>query len=385
MAKLNIVTMILVIASLMGCSSTPTANVSINPHFLDMSFEGFQQVHVETEEEVFGLSDEARRFVIRKLQSKEDPTVRMETLVREVFDRTDFNLIYDGTANTIASETFANKTANCLSLSIMTYALAKEAGLGVSFQEIDIPEFWTRREGYSMLNGHVNLKIYQGMNPSRFYFDDRSMVVDFDPFSPKKHFPSHRANKSRILAMFYNNKGADALIQMDYKRAYAYFREALTVDNQFQSAWINMGILYRKTGHWDWAEKTYLTALALNDNNLTIMENMAVLYDTQGKHRKAHEIMETVRLKRRTNPYYHFIQGEQELEKGQYEAALVHYRKALSLDNSKHEFYFGMAKSYAGLGDFDKSQTYLKRAKRSAGFDDQKSRYQTKIDLLTSL
>lgn len=370
---------------LLGCSSTQTHVVNSSPHFLDMSFEGFEQYRIETEEEVFGLNEDARRFVIRKLQSKDDPTVRMETLVREVFNRTDFNLIYDGTANTVASETFTNKTANCLSLSIMTYSLAKEAGLGVSFQEIDIPEYWTRRDGFSMLNGHVNLKLYPSRDPSRFYFDNRSMVVDFDPFSPKKRFPAMRAGKDRILAMFYNNKGADALINENYKKAYAYFRQALLTDQQFQSAWINLGILYRMTGHWDWAENTYKTALALNDNNLTIMENMAVLYEAQGLDEKARDVMEQVRLKRRSNPFYHFIQGEQELESGEYEAALVHYRKAISLDKNKHEFYFGMAKTYASMGDVEKSQFYLKRAKRSASFDDQKSLYQGKLDLLTSL
>ncbi|XOV80610.1 MAG: tetratricopeptide repeat protein [Aestuariibacter sp.] len=385
MAKLKMYLLLLLTTTLLGCSSTQTPVIAANPHFLDLSFEGFEKYHIESEKEVFGLSEEARRFVIRKLQSKHDPTVRMETLVREVFNRTDFNLIYDGTANTIASETFANKTANCLSLSIMTYALAKEAGLGVVFQEIDIPEYWTRREGYSMLNGHVNLKLSQAKDPSRYYFDTRSMIVDFDPFSPKKHFPSVRAGRERILAMFYNNKGADALISGEFRHAYAYFREALIVDKQFQSAWINLGILYRMTGHWDWAEKTYSSALALNDNNLTVLENMAVLYDVQGLEKKAQKIMEKVHTKRRSNPYYHYIQGEQELENGEYELALAHYRKAISLDKSKHEFYFGMAKTYAELGDVDKSQFYLKRAKRSANFDDQKSRYQSKLDLLTSL
>lgn len=385
MTNLKIFPLLIVLVTLAGCVSTSTPVVQTNPHFLDLSFEGYEQVPVETEAEVFGLSEDARQFVIRKLQSKRDPTVRMESLVREVFDRTDFNLIYDGRANTIASETFANKTANCLSLSIMTYALAKEAGLGVSFQEIEIPEYWTRREGYSMLNGHVNLRLSQLNDPSRYYFDNRSMVVDFDPFSPKKRFPSKRASKERILAMFYNNKGADALINEQYKVAYAYFREALNTDPKFQSAWINLGILYRMTDHWDWAEKTYNAAMTLDGNNLTILENMAVLYDAQGLKDKASAIMDTVRMKRRSNPYFHYIQGEQELENGAFELALAHYRRAIALDRSKHEFYFGMAKSYAGLGDVKKSQAYLKRAKRSANFDDQKSRYQTKIDLLTSL
>ena len=55
------------------------------------------------------------------------------------------------------------------------------------------------------------------------------------------------------------------------------------------------------------------------------------------------------------------------------------------MENDKHEFYFGLAKSYAALGDVTTSEKYLRRAKRFAPFDDEKSRYQSKIDLLSKL
>ena len=64
----------------------------------------------------------------------------MEALIYGVFDRSKMNLLYRGDANTLASETFNNRAANCLSLSIMMYALATEAGFDVKFQEIMVPD-----------------------------------------------------------------------------------------------------------------------------------------------------------------------------------------------------------------------------------------------------
>jgi hypothetical protein len=42
----------------------------------------------------------------------------------------------------------------------MTYALARELGFGVRFQDKDMPEYWTIREGQSLLNGHINYRFY---------------------------------------------------------------------------------------------------------------------------------------------------------------------------------------------------------------------------------
>jgi hypothetical protein len=42
--------------------------------------------------------------------------------------------------------------------------------------------------------------------------------------------------KQDVLSMFYNNKGADTVLQKDYVHAYAYFREALVVNPHFHSA-----------------------------------------------------------------------------------------------------------------------------------------------------
>ncbi len=370
---------------LVGCKTTqPTASLG-HANLLDMSFPGYESVQLETEQEVFGLSKEAEHFVDRVVWGIEDPIDRAETLVRSIFDRTDFNLLYDGGANTVAADTFANKTANCLSLSVLTYSMAQQAGLTVKFREIEIPEYWTRRDGYSLLNGHINLLLVPKGRPGVFVLRDKGMVVDFDPFSPKRELPARDTDKKRVLAMFYNNKGADALVNQDFTTAYAYIRQSILTDNEFKGSWINLGILYRFTGHYDWSEKTYQQVLALDPDSLTTMENMAILYQHVGRERKYRDIMDQVRYQRRNNPYYHYIKGEEDFDNGDYEQAITHFRRATRLDDDKHEFYFGLAKSFAALGDVDNSQRYLRRAKRASPFEDVRARYQSKLDLLSRL
>ncbi|MFT5311760.1 MAG: Flp pilus assembly protein TadD, partial [Paraglaciecola sp.] len=295
------------------------------------------------------------------------------------------NLLYKGSANTTASQTFHNRAANCLSMSIMTYALATEAGYGVRFQDIDIPEYWTRRQGYSLLNGHVNLQVLPKPDINTLYLQTRGYQVDFDPQASKAYFPKKFISKQLVLAMFYNNKGADALLNEDYNRAYAYFRQALILAPEFASPWVNLGFLYRLEGFYAQAEDAYQHALIVKPQSLTAWENLAFLYAFTQRQQEADAILAKVERKRMNNPYYHLNQGEQEFEHENYTEALRHYRKALSLDKSKHEIYFGLAKTYYYLGDVARSQHFLKQAKRKSFSQQQQDKYQGKLDFLSKL
>jgi Flp pilus assembly protein TadD len=270
-------------------------------------------------------------------------------------------------------------------MSIMTYALATEAGFDVDFQEIMIPEYWTRRAGFSLLNGHINLNMLAPHDPNVFVFNTRSYQVDFDPQSSRRGLPKKVVSKENIVSMFYNNKGADAVLRKDYVSAYAYFRAALLLQPSFHSAWINLGILYRLSHYFPQAESAYHHALVLKSDSLTALENLAYLYTVTGRNEEATEILAKVEEQRNSNPYYHVNLGEQEMEQKHWDQALAHFRKALSLDRGKHEVYFGLARVYFEIGELQQSERYLKQAKNTANNKQDEQRYQSKLEFLSSL
>jgi hypothetical protein len=91
-----------------------------------------------------------------------------------------------------------------------------------------------------------------------------------------------------------------------------------------------------------------------------------------------------VEAKRKHNPYYHYILGEQALEAGDIALAIVHYERGLRLDNARHEILFGMAKAYHELGDVSEAQRYLERAVRYSPNEQEKQRYSSKLATLAS-
>merc|ERR1712000_123486 len=104
--------------------------------------------------------------------------------------------------------------------------MADYAGFNAVFYEVDIPEYWTRRSGVNLLNGHINLRVSVADTLRKNQISSHFIDVDFDPQTIRTHFPRNAISKEKITAMFYNNKGADALLNNDDIKAYAYLRAA---------------------------------------------------------------------------------------------------------------------------------------------------------------
>ncbi|WP_339723469.1 tetratricopeptide repeat protein [uncultured Paraglaciecola sp.] len=383
---MQILSVLLTSIILLGCQSVPEVWGHQEDVLFDQGFVGFENIVIETEKDIFELNDEAKAFAKSAVKGILKPEEQISALVHHVFSRSDLNLLYRADANTVASQTFQNKAANCLSMSIMTYALAKELGFDVRFQDIEIPEYWTMREGQSLLNRHINLQIIpRKKNRIHFHFVTRGYEVDFDAQATRQHFPKTLLKRRQVVAMFHNNNGADALIKKDYVKAYAYFRTAIMQSPDLSSALANLGYLYRLTGHYQFSENAYLQAIKKDKTNLSAWRNLSHLYRYMGLDQKAQEIVNRVADKRAGNPFFHINLGDIAFEKQQLQKALSHYQRALQLDRSYHEVYFGLGKTYFELGNIQRSQHYLKLAKKKSRTRAEQATYQGKLNLLSSL
>jgi tetratricopeptide (TPR) repeat protein len=352
------------------------------PVSVDKKFKGYKRIAIETEREIFALNDEMKQMA-KNISLLRDPQTKAKKLITQFFGAENINLAYKSGANVIASQAFRNKEANCLSLTIMAYAIAKEAQLDVVFQSIEVPEYWVRNGEANMLTGHINLSVLQNKSPNTLlFFDRQSIEIDFDPYVKKKVFPKKRINKNTVIAMFYNNKGANALVNNNYVAAYAYLKKATEVDPGFSSAWGNLGILYRMKGLDKIALSTYRHAIYLNQANLTAMENLSKLLHSRGASEEARLIDSHIIQKRANNPYYYALLGDENFHKGYYLQAINHYKKAIKLNNNVHEFYFGLAKVHYMLDDKIKAQQYIKKAIAKNKVPQLDNQYLVKLNIL---
>ena len=340
---------------------------------------------IESQTDIFHLGNNARDFVDTSIRGQREEHRKIKTLVEAIFERSDLDLIYEEDANTVANATFENGVANCLSLSIMTYAMADYAGFTSNFQEVSIPEYWTRRSGLSLLNGHINLSIQPRMQSGVTRFLNASTIVDFDLEISSKRFPAKIIDKQLVIAMFYNNRGTDALIENKFNKAYAYLKAAIEADSGFTGAWVNLGYLYRLIGEVKLAEQSYLKAISLDDEHYTAWENLAILYRNTGNVESAETITSYIESQRRANPYYHFMLGQVALDRSNIQQSILHFQEAIRLDDSQHQFFFNLASAYYQKGDLSNAQRYMTAARKKAGTTDAASAYANKVSALNAL
>jgi tetratricopeptide (TPR) repeat protein len=375
------------ISFLIGCqTATQLQPVATQEYLHDHLFPDHNKVAVETLDEVFAIDQSMKDFVNEHVKIHDNQKLQIRTLAEGVFEHADFSLLYQNNANTTAAETFRNRAANCLSLTIMTYALAEYAGFGVDFQQVDIPELWVRRDGASMLNRHVNLKLFEKhRNPMVVVVTKHDFTVDFNQMRGNRWFAKRVITKDTVLSMFYNNKGVDALVEKDFNTAYAYFKQGILTDPYQVDNYTNLGLLYRWMGYDELAEKNYMQSLTIAPEDGTTLENLAVLYRLTGRESEAEKIELSLRNKRRENPYYHFLQGEEALEKNELSEALKHFRNAIQLQEKNHEFYFAMAKTLFLMGEKERSKYYLKLAKKHSRSHSEQLLYQEKLNSYSHL
>ena len=209
------------------------------------------------------------------------------------------------------------------------------------------------------------------------------VTVDFNPESRKHKFRTQVIDKNLITAMFYNNKGAQAMLNANYDSAYSYFTKAVELSPLYSSSFVNLGVLYRIHGDLALAEKAYQYASVLEPSNLTAKGNLAIVYDLTNRSELAEGIRKNLEAKRATNPYYAIAKGNEAYHQGDYQHAIALYKNAVKLDNQLHESYFGLAKSYYMLGQQERAENALIKAKRSALFDSDIARYNSKLEMLS--
>jgi tetratricopeptide (TPR) repeat protein len=373
---------------LSSCQATKETSLPLPQDLLsDVALEG-TYVNPETIEQIFVLPKATKIELSRILTTTQSIEERTTEALELIFSYAKDGLIYDNMATRTASETIAAGKANCLSLSILVYSMAKELGMTANFQEVKIPEYWTSAYNQTWLNGHINVRLKQHRVSKEFsgiVVLGNDYVVDFDPYSEKQQFPVKNIGTQRVVSMFYNNKAAVAFARKDYAKAFSYYKAAAQIDPNFAVTWSNLGVLFRVNSMHDLAEKSYRHSLALNPVSTNTLANLSILYRQVGKISEAETLEKQVLATRRNNPYFYLMLGDEAYSQQKYHNAINQYQKSVNLKSKNHEAYFGLAKSYLALHDAEQARRYLKKAHRTAPSEDEQDKYGHKLSILNQV
>lgn len=343
---------------LMACSSLPPAPP---PPASLLHDEAFAPVAESLgPEQAMAVSEPMRQYLHREMAPLLKRQGPVQGLVTALTQPAWLKLQYDASATRTAAQAFESRSGNCLSLVILTAALAKELGLQAHFQEVLTDEIWSRQAGLYVSSGHVNVTLGRPLlGEWRGYDPNRQLTIDFLPPAEAQTLRTRPLTERTVLAMFMNNRAAEALADQDLDKAYAWARAAVLQDPSFHSAYNTLAVVYLRHGQPQAAEASLRHLLGLAPAHTQGLSNLALTLRAQGRQAEAEATAATLRRLEKVAPFEFYNLGMAALQAGDALTARDWFRKELARDPDYHEFHFALAQAEWKVGRAEEAQREL--------------------------
>jgi hypothetical protein len=203
----------------------------------------------------------------RHLQTEVWPRARQlgtpRALYESLYETGQLRLAYDASHTRTAQQAFEDRAGNCLSLVVMTAAFAHRLGLTVRYQDMDV-FVWERREpqAVQLRIGHVNILLSQQepLSAERRAVT-RWLLIDFMGRPERPPVTGLPIDEARVVAMWLNNRAAEALLAGDLRQGYWLAKAALQADPALGLAWNTLGVVHSRRGARAEADAAWQQAL----------------------------------------------------------------------------------------------------------------------------
>ena len=359
--------LVLLLALTLGACATPVPDAVPAPDslFEDAAFAPPRQAPDAAA--VFALSPAMKHYLEHDIGRAVRSVGRQRALVEALHQQAQLRLEYDADFTRNAAEAFDARAGNCLSLVVMTAALAKHLELPIAYQALAGHESWSRSGDLSFVNGHVNITVAKRLVDRIAAYDaDLQLRIDFGAVPVGRGQALQVVSEATILSMFMNNRAAEHLVRGALDDAYAHAREAVRQDPSYPGAYNTLGVVYQRRGLAAAAERAYRAALARDSNHKPGLQNLARLLRGQGRDGEALPYETRLAQLERDPPFAHFDRGVAAAKAGQYAAARDHLLREMQRDGDYHEFHFWLAQALYGLGDVEQARRHLDTAMRNS-------------------
>ena len=330
--------------------------------------------------DVFALSPEMKDYVQTDLSGPVRTLGHQHGLFDALYKKGQLKLEYDGVMTKNASEAFAARSGNCLSLVIMTAAFAKEMGLPVRYQNVMVEETWSRTGDIYLSIGHVNLSLGRKQTDGGVDLVGEMLTIDFMPPSNLGTLRTHTLAEQTIVAMYMNNRAVESLTRDQLDDAYWWARAATVQDPKFLGAFNTLGVIYQRHGNIEQADRVFEYVLEREPGNTRVMSNLAPVLEKLGRNAEAQELTRKLQQLEPYPPFYFFKLGQEAMQRGDPRAAVTYFEREVERAAYYHEFHFWLAVAYASVGDADKARRQLTLAMENSATRADHDLYAAKLD-----
>ncbi len=321
--------------SLLGCASTSTRT---DPSFLTQSWvketldyraelprdhphllENLTQIPTHVSDEVWDRFGHLPR------------NRAIDKMARWLIDEDGHALRYDLSADLAPADVYEDRLGNCLSFTILLVNLAKELGILVEYNEVDMPATWGSI-------GSVESVLFEHVNAIQV-LSLRKRVFDLAIGDYRHGYPQKTISESSAIAKLLSNRSVNALSRGELNKALHFSKLAVSYDSQSSTIWSNYAVSLNRNGLAKQAESAFLYSLDLDPFNTVSASNLERFYNTRGDRRRASQYKKMAWRARKNNPYYHFQVAKDLLEENRLKRARQAINMAINLHGSDPKFY----------------------------------------------
>jgi Tfp pilus assembly protein PilF len=197
---------------------------------------------------------------------------------------------------------------------------------------------------------------------SRGYDSAPLLTIDFLPPAQAQTLPTRPLSERTVLAMFMNNRAAEAIAQQNLDLAYAWARAAIQQDPGFLSAYNTLAVVYLRHGQAQAAEASLRHLLVLMPTHVQGLSNLVLALRAQGRQAEAEATANLLHQREKVAPFEYFNLGMAALQAGDALTARRWFIKELARDPDYHEFHFALARVELKLGHAEAAQHELELA-----------------------
>ncbi len=284
-----------------------------------------------------------------------------------------------------ATEALERQQGNCMSLAMLTTALANRAGISVGYQLMDDSPVFEQGKNVILKGVHVRTKLFEPIpEPDKniTFFSRQGIIIDYFPNGTSRFVGNLRA--SEYISRYYLNKTTEAIESTDFNLAYWLVLEALKLDKVSVSAFNMLAIIYKKIGAFDKAEAIYQYGIASLPAPLTLMKNYQLLLVQQLRLDEAKIIETQLNQHDDPSPYRWRRLAFIALETGRYDDAVNYYKRAIKRAPNTHELHYQLARAYSHLGKSAESKTQLELAMDNTQNEEKRALYEMKLRAYSS-
>ena len=300
---------------------------------------------------------EMDEFLERYVLKYSDLHTRMYLLMNSVTSNGVLGFKYDEGLTLTAKEAFETRTGNCIAFANMMIVLARKSDVKAHYQEVFRRPEWANHEDTVLLVKHINVVLEI---PGYTY------VVDISGVKINPNMRQRIIKDSYAKALYWNNIGAEALLENDLPKAHAYMSRAIETEPFITDAWINMGVVLGRNEQLEDAEFALKNALEIDGSEYSAMSNLYEVYVAQEDLASADELRAKVESYRQSNPYYLLRLSDEAFAEARFEESINLLQRAIRKKKNDHQLHFALAKTQYLSGELDAAEGSLVRARELA-------------------